>query len=201
MLFRSEILNIVGKLFLKDGYAGTSMSQIASAVGGSKATLYAYFKSKEALFRSYMEMRVRQEAVELFVFPEAKEPPRAVLTRFGLNFLNMATREDSRALLRLLYHEAPRFPELGKIFYDLCLLTGRTCLTEYLIRLEREGALRFPDPVLAAEQFLALCQARVLMECMLCVRENCSPEEVETTVSAAVSTFLAAYAVDNAALS
>ncbi len=191
---RTEILKTVGELFLSEGYAGASMSRIASAVGGSKATLYAYFSGKEELFRSYMEMRVRQEAAELFVFPETEESPAATLTRFGVRFLEAATRDDSRALLRLLYAESPRFPELGKIFYELCLLNGRKRLTEYLRRLENEGALRLPDPELAAEQFLALCQAKISMELMLCVRRQISPEEGETVVRAAVSTFLAAYA-------
>jgi AcrR family transcriptional regulator len=191
---RTEIQEIAGPLFLKNGYEGTSMSQIASAVGGSKATLYTYFDSKEKLFEAYMEMRVHQEAADVFEFPETTDTMRRVLTRFGLKFLDMTTGEESRTLLRLLYHEAPRFPEIGRIFYDLCLSSGRKRLTEYLIRAEAEGMLRVPDPVLAAEQFLTLCQAKIVMELMLCVQREISPNEAEEIVKAAVSTFLAAYA-------
>jgi AcrR family transcriptional regulator len=191
---RLEIQKIAGPLFLKDGYEGTSMSQIASAVGGSKATLYSYFSSKEKLFEAYMEMRVHQEAADVFEFPETADTMRSALTRFGLKFLEMTAGEDSRTLMRLLYHEAPRFPEIGRIFYDLCLSSGRKRLTEYLIRAAAEGMLRVPDPVLAAEQFISLCQAKIVMELMLCVQQEISPNEAEEIVKAAVSTFLAAYA-------
>ena len=40
--------------FLAEGYAETSMSSVAAKVGGSKATLYNYFKSKEELFAAFM---------------------------------------------------------------------------------------------------------------------------------------------------
>ena len=40
---RAEIVAIAQDLFFREGYAGTSMSQIAAAVGGSKATLYNHF--------------------------------------------------------------------------------------------------------------------------------------------------------------
>src|ERR1700692_2340375 len=38
------------ELFLDHGFSATSMDAIAKAAGVSKATLYAYFPSKEALF-------------------------------------------------------------------------------------------------------------------------------------------------------
>jgi AcrR family transcriptional regulator len=191
---RTEIQKIAGPLFLKNGYKGTSMSQIASDVGGSKATLYSYFDSKEKLFEAYMEMRVHQEAADIFEFPETAETMRSVLTRFGLKFLEMIAGEDSRKLLRLLYHEAPRFPEIGRIFYDLCLSSGRKSLTEYLTRAESKDMLSVPDPALAAEQFISLCQAKIVMELMLCVRKEISSKEAEEIVESAVSAFLAAYA-------
>jgi len=47
---RDEIVRIASEAFLDAGYAGTAMSTAASRVGGSKATLYNYFPSKEELF-------------------------------------------------------------------------------------------------------------------------------------------------------
>ena len=190
---RSEILAIAGQLFLENGYQGTSMSQIAAAVGGSKGTLYAYFDCKEKLFEAYMQMRVRLESVVVFEFPRTTENLPGVLTRLGFKFLEMITGEDSRALLRLLYHEAPRFPEIGRIFYNTCLLSGREQLTAYLMQAHAKGVLHVPNPALAAEQFLSLCQAQLLMEVMLCVQREIPAAEAEAVIQAAVSTFLVAY--------
>jgi AcrR family transcriptional regulator len=47
---RAEILAVATDLFLAHGFAGTSMSALAKAVGVQKASLYHHFSSKEDLF-------------------------------------------------------------------------------------------------------------------------------------------------------
>ena len=44
------ILDAAGALFLDEGYPAVSMDAVARRAGVSKATLYAHFESKEALF-------------------------------------------------------------------------------------------------------------------------------------------------------
>ena len=44
------ILEAAEELFLRQGFLGTSMDEIASLAGVSKQTVYARFSSKEALF-------------------------------------------------------------------------------------------------------------------------------------------------------
>lgn len=192
---RSEIIEIAGPLFLEHGYQGTSMSRIAAALGGSKGTLYAYFDSKEALFEAYMEDRVRQRGAAVFNLPPHPADLQDVLRLLGKRYLGLITDEVSLALVRLLYHEAPRFPEIGRIFYETCIMRGRRHLAEYLKRADAHGALRIPDAEVAAQHFLALCQATLAMPVMLCVKDAITEEETERAVESAVSVFLAAYAV------
>jgi AcrR family transcriptional regulator len=47
---RGEIIGTATGLFLAQGYAGTSMADLARAVGIQKASLYHHFTSKQALF-------------------------------------------------------------------------------------------------------------------------------------------------------
>ena len=56
---REHILKVAYAAFLGEGYAATSMSSIAAKVGGSKATLYNYFSSKEELFAAVIEEKCR----------------------------------------------------------------------------------------------------------------------------------------------
>ncbi|HEY2834957.1 MAG TPA: helix-turn-helix domain-containing protein, partial [Rhizomicrobium sp.] len=56
---REAILKVAHTAFLSDGYAATSMSAIAAKVGGSKATLYYYFPSKEELFLAVIDEKCR----------------------------------------------------------------------------------------------------------------------------------------------
>ncbi|MEP7007124.1 MAG: helix-turn-helix domain-containing protein [Sphingomonas bacterium] len=57
---KNEIVQVASELFDALGYEGTSMSAIAARVGGSKATLYAYFESKEELLRAILDRDVNQ---------------------------------------------------------------------------------------------------------------------------------------------
>ena len=80
---RAEIVAIAGDLFFKEGYAGTSMSQIAAAVGGSKQTLYNYFQSKEELLLAVVRDVVEMNPAEY----DLAGPPsdfRAWLTQLRL---------------------------------------------------------------------------------------------------------------------
>jgi AcrR family transcriptional regulator len=42
-------------LFIEHGFNGLSTDQLVAASGGSKATLYRYFPSKEALFEAIID--------------------------------------------------------------------------------------------------------------------------------------------------
>ena len=55
---RQEIVRIAAELFEQLGYERTSMSAIAASVGGSKATLYGYFASKEDLLRAVLAAEI-----------------------------------------------------------------------------------------------------------------------------------------------
>ncbi|MEB3070693.1 TetR/AcrR family transcriptional regulator [[Mycobacterium] vasticus] len=46
---RERILACAANLFFTDGYHGTSIDAIAKAAGGSRATVYQYFESKDAI--------------------------------------------------------------------------------------------------------------------------------------------------------
>ena len=51
----NKILDAATDLFLKVGYEQTSIDAILLQSGGSKSTLYAYFPTKQDLFRSVID--------------------------------------------------------------------------------------------------------------------------------------------------
>jgi AcrR family transcriptional regulator len=57
---REEILREAARLFAVVGYKATSLTDIASAVGCSKATLLYHFESKDAIFVALVEPALRQ---------------------------------------------------------------------------------------------------------------------------------------------
>src|SRR5688572_13353820 len=86
---RDEIVEIARKTFLELGYERASMAEISTRMGGSKATLYGYFPSKEALF-----LAIVNRLAEQYVSPAVQrleesvaDDVREALQRFGEQFL------------------------------------------------------------------------------------------------------------------
>src|SRR5258708_22025925 len=71
---REAILDVAQDVFLEEGFANASMSTIAARLGGSKGTLYNYFKSKDDLFNAYVERRCLWQD-EIFAPPPDNETP------------------------------------------------------------------------------------------------------------------------------
>ncbi|WP_164569017.1 TetR/AcrR family transcriptional regulator, partial [Pseudomonas viridiflava] len=53
---RTAIVETAASVFLELGYEGASMKEVSTRLGGSKATLYGYFASKEALFVAVVQL-------------------------------------------------------------------------------------------------------------------------------------------------
>jgi AcrR family transcriptional regulator len=190
---REGILDAAAAVFMEEGFAAASMSAIAARVGGSKGTLYNYFKSKEALFEAYVVRHCvwQQEAMFALVTPDSDV--REALTHFGRGYLATVFSEFSLRNFRLIVAEAERAQEIGKAFYEAGPLAGVNRLAGHLDRWATAGQLSLADPVGAAHQFIGLCQNR-LFKARLC---NAVPElgadVIEAEVDAAVTTFLAAF--------
>jgi len=190
---REAILDAAAHVFMEEGFAAASMSAIAARVGGSKGTLYNYFKSKEALFAAYIQRHCawQQEAMFALVTPDSEIGD--ALTHFGRGYLASVFSEFSLRNFRLVIAEAERAPEIGKSFYEAGPLSGVTRLAGHLERWAREGKLNLVDPIGAAHQFIGLCQNRLFKARLCSAVPELSAEEIEAEVGAAVATFLSAF--------
>lgn len=75
---RDAMLHGAARIFARDGYDRASMNQLATELGVSKALLYHYYTSKEALLFDIIETHLQElvEAVE-----EADQPHEAPQAR------------------------------------------------------------------------------------------------------------------------
>src|SRR5580693_595099 len=113
---REAIMAVAREVFFEHGYTGTSMSAIAARLGGSKGTLYNYFKSKEELFEAQIRDLCGGASGRLLNLIGGDAPPAQALTEFGCNYLQHLFSDQSIKLFRVLVAEAPRVPELGRLF-------------------------------------------------------------------------------------
>lgn len=114
---RAAIVAVARALFLEQGYAATTMSAVAEAMGGSKATLWAHFSSKEALFAEVADVMVGGFAARLDELLGGQRFSIAGLRDFCLRFVEKMQEPESTTLFRMIMAEGGRFPELGEMFY------------------------------------------------------------------------------------
>src|SRR6266481_2233534 len=149
---RELILDVAQEVFLEEGFANASMSTIAARLGGSKGTLYNYFKSKDELFNAYVERRCLWQD-EIFAFPMAGETPEQTLRRIGRAYLTRVLTDFNLRNFRLIASEAERAQEIGQIFYDAGPRKSAERVAELLQVMAAAGHLDFDDALDTAHQF------------------------------------------------
>jgi AcrR family transcriptional regulator len=189
---RRQVMEGARTVFLSQGFDGASMNDIARAAGVSKGTLYVYFDSKERLFEALIR-EARKEQAERLVFPGDPGDARELLGGFGRRLIEMMTRPETIAYVRIVIAATAKFPQLGRAFYEAGPCHGIRNLAAQIVKLHDAGALEIEDAELAAQHFIDLCKSGVFNRVLFGVNETVDPREIEVAVDAAVEVFMRAY--------
>jgi TetR/AcrR family transcriptional repressor of mexJK operon len=194
---RRAILDAATAVFLRKGYLGTSMDEVASLAGVSKQTVYKHFADKERLFTEIVAGTVdvvsdpvHDEVLNLVDSGDLEADLRVLARRQ----LAMVMQPRVLQLRRLVIGESARFPELGRTFYERGPERTIEALATVFERLVGRGQLAIDDPRLAAAHFNWLVMSIPLNQAMLCgTDEPMSPRELDRFADAGVRAFVAAY--------
>lgn len=190
---RQAILDAAAEVFQETGFERASMSAICERLGYSKATLYNYFPSKEALFSAVVfeateaEFQATHEALD----PTVQDLTQA-LALFGQRLLTLLYSPQVQSVRRLVVSEAGR-SELGRKCYELGPVRNEAEISEFLQQAMNTGKLRQADARIAALHLKGLLEAEWLDRFLCQVLKDVSPEEINATVQRAVAAFMAAY--------
>lgn len=191
---KQAIVETAKTIFCEQGYESTSMSEIASRVGGSKATLYNYFKSKEEIFKAVMDVSAEGELSRAFRELSPDQNIEAALLQFGINYLHSIMQPEIMAIRRLAVHEAER-SEVGKHFYQQGPHIGWTMVSQYLSQMMDKNILERVTPWVCAMHLKGLLEAEILEERFLGVCARPDRTELTPMCQRAISVFLRAYQV------
>jgi AcrR family transcriptional regulator len=165
------------QLFLERGFDGTSVNEVVRLAGGSLATLYANYGSKEELFEAVMNRRAAALFTDIFspASPAASNVSNATKAAAGSKHAKMAIRDEllrlartmqshmlhpnSLAVFRLAVHEGPKYASVR----DAVLNNGLGVFLRNLaahLKLVASDQLDMPDAAMAAEDFLTLVQGQ-----------------------------------------
>lgn len=191
---RLAILNAAADVFREVGFERASMSEIRARIGGSKATLYNYFPSKEKLFFEvmYHAKELELENITHSLNPDADDL-KEELVPFGQRLLTALYSPEAIAIRRLAIAES-RHSDIGKIVFEGSTLPMEKQVAEFLKKAMKRGTLRSADAKTAAMQFLSLLESEFLQRILLGISSSVRPEALNAAARRAVETFLSGYA-------
>jgi AcrR family transcriptional regulator len=194
---RRTILEAATTAFLRNGYLGTSMDEIAAAAGVSKQTVYKHFTDKERLFSEMVAITVDEVGDPVYEEVLALDDSGDVesdLRNLARRQLALVMQPRLVELRRLVIGEAGRFPHLGRTFYERGPARTIAALATAFERLAARGLLQLDDPLLAAQHFNWLVMSIPLNQAMLVGDdEHRVPADLDRYADTGVRVFLAAY--------
>lgn len=118
---KQQILTAASNLFMSLGYGAVSMELVAREANVSKATLYAYFKSKSELFIAMLWHYQQAQSIQPPSLPLSPVLNLDEMKALLLNYIKMAydyyVADSVVAMYRLLISEIQQFPELFGMFF------------------------------------------------------------------------------------
>jgi TetR/AcrR family transcriptional repressor of mexJK operon len=193
---RRAILEAATEAFLRKGYLGTSMDEIAAEAGVSKQTVYRQFADKEGLFTEIVLGTIDQVGEPFFSGIDNlgdAEDLEAELRKIARQLVGVAKDPRLLQLRRLVIGECGRFPELGRTYYERGPGRSTEGLAAGFRRLADKGLLRTDDADQAAQHFNWLVLSTPLNLAMFNVDAEFTDAELDRYADEAVRVFLAAY--------
>lgn len=190
---RQSIIDVAAEVFREQGFDRASMGEICQRVGGSKATIYNYFASKEQLF---FEVILQSSETELAKVHAALDVSTAdiahALETFGKRLMTFIYSPDLQAVRRLVIAESGR-SDLGQRCYEIGPSRNLVEVTQFLSMAMDQGKLKRADARSASLHLKALYEAEFFDRFMCHILGDLDPGEVEQAVARAVAVFMAAY--------
>lgn len=175
---QEQILQGAMRVFLKDGYAGTSMDRVSGEAGVSKQTIYSHFEDKEGLFKALIERVTIANFSSIFCAKELHGEPAILLREVAETYLmKVSENPDYLALFRVIITESQRFPELAKLYTQTVIQRGRYLLSQYF---QLHPELEITDPEATAQIFFGSLVGYMMVQEILYGKETMplSPERI-----------------------
>ena len=183
------------KLFLKNGYEKTSLSDIVAISGGSLASIYTFFENKEGLFQAIIEQEIDalikevDERIDLKISHSLEE----FLTKFATIIFSIICTKKNISLGRIMMSEGPKNGGLlGRAFLDQILNKIDHVLINFLERDEIKVKLnpKFPTKFVAKSFMQSVIGVYYYDALILNEEPKLSKKECEEHVALCVELFL-----------
>jgi AcrR family transcriptional regulator len=177
-----KILHVARRLFIQRGYTATSMRQVAEEAAIGKATIYHYFRDKEAIVLALLHRSMTLMNDSLLAI-RAEESPRAriqVAASVSVNFLI-----ESADIIQVVRREVSTGRDQMQAGFMDFFREYMALLAEAIERGIEQGMFRPVDSADAARVLMNMIQGTFAMAYLSGVR----PQSTEKTVDALLDVF------------
>ena len=151
---RQAVLDAALDLFSQRGYFGTSLRDVATAVGVRESALYNYFPSKDALFDALISAHQHHKLERLAPIVDIPiTDGRHFLEQLALSSLESSVDPHEQKLFRILMSDGIRLATAGRLNLFERMGQDRDRMSAIMRRLIDEGWLRRGDPLLLCMAF------------------------------------------------
>jgi AcrR family transcriptional regulator len=185
---RSRIIRATAPLFLKKGYDNVTIDDIIGVVGGSKATIYAWFGGKEGLFEAVV--RQKCEAVTLSIDIDSEGSLEQQLTTIGHSFLATVLSPPILEFHRLMVSIGHTFPETSRLFFKTGPMSAYHLVASWIEKNQKDGRLDQEDPYRLAVLFLDMLIGEHQLGWLTGMPRAIRRDKIDETVHVAVKVFL-----------
>jgi len=155
-----ELASAALELFVERGFSATRLDDVAKRAGVSKGTLYLYFDSKEALFKTVIEEGIVSRIAEYEVYMRAFQGSSTDLLRNLVDtWWEQIGGTKLGGITKLMMSESGNFPELATFYHDQ-VITRAMGLFVYVIE---RGIARGEFRKVPMEYVPRICAAPVVM--------------------------------------
>jgi AcrR family transcriptional regulator len=188
---RQHILRVAAATFAELGVENTTMSEIVSRLGGSKATIYSYFPSKDELVQQVLAQSAERKLQQSFAALDTARPLADALRHFGRAYLVQLLTPEMLSAIRIAQQNAHR-GENGMQFYEVGPKVGWKMMQAFLEHHAAAGTLRPCDGWVAAMHLKGLLQGELLERAMFGER-IVAVRTIHQVADRAVEVFVRAY--------
>lgn len=174
-----EILDAALDVFIETGFDAARMDDIAARAGLSKAGVYLYFGSKEALLRALIDREIAPIAAGLAALAEGgADDPVGTIRMLGALAAAQLSQPRIFAIPRLMISISNRFPDLAAHYRTEIVERAKAALEKLVAAGIAKGIFRKVDPEAAVRAVVGPMMFAALWRHVLGGDNAATPDEI-----------------------
>jgi AcrR family transcriptional regulator len=140
------IVQAAALAFQTEGYAGTSVADVAQRAGVSTKTLYRLVPTKADLFKMVIADRIERFMSAIHEPDGLTSDLVTLLERILIAYASLSLDPEVVAVYKLVFGESSRFPEIAEVFYEGAVKRTRAAMAQWLDHQRERGLIAIEDP-------------------------------------------------------